>query len=84
MASKTQISDFRKIMTEIRKGNFAPVYLLMGEEAYYIDRIVEALEQSVVAEDERDFNMTVLYGQDTDVRSVIAACQQYPFMADRK
>lgn len=83
-ASKTQIGEFRKIMADIRKGDYAPVYLLMGEEPYYLDCIADALEKSVVAEDERDFNLTVLYGQDTDVKSVIAACQQYPFMADRK
>lgn len=81
---KSGKSDFRSIFSDIRQRNFSPVYLLMGEEAYYIDRIVDALERSVVAEDERDFNFTVVYGQDADMPSVIASCQQYPFMADRR
>lgn len=84
MATKTQLPDFRSIMTDIRKGVFSPVYILMGEEPYYIDRIAEALELNVVKDDEKDFNMTTVYGQDADIPSLIAACQQYPFMADRK
>ena len=77
MAVKSQIADFRQIMTDIRKGTFAPVYLLMGDEPYYIDRIVEALEEKVVPRDERDFNSLTVYGQDADIPALIAAkaCQ---------
>lgn len=84
MAAKTQIEDFRAILTKIRKREFADVYILMGEEPYYIDRIVDALNQTVVPEDERDFNVLTVYGQDADMTSLIASCQQYPFMAERK
>lgn len=84
MAVKAAASDFRSILTEIRNGKFAPVYILWGEEAYYIDKLTEALEEYVVAEDEKDFNFTVFYGQEADIPSVTAACQQYPFMSDRK
>lgn len=84
MAVKSQIAEYRQIMTDIRKGTFAPVYLLMGDEPYYIDRIAETLEEKVVPRDERDFNSLTVYGQDADIPALIAACQQYPFMADRK
>lgn len=84
MAPKTQIPEYRSIMTDIRRGNFASVYLLMGDEPYYIDRIVEALEKEVVPEEEKDFNSLTVYGQDVNIPSLIASCQQYPFMADRK
>ncbi|MDE5901655.1 MAG: DNA polymerase III subunit delta, partial [Muribaculaceae bacterium] len=80
----SQVVESRKILADIRKGAFAPVYLLMGDEPYYIDQITDALVKHVVPEDDRDFNLVTLYGKDTDVVSVIAACQQYPFMSDRK
>lgn len=84
MAAKASGSDFRVIMNDIKSGKFAPVYILWGEEAYYIDKIVEALEQNVVPAEEKDFNFTTFYGQEADIPSVVAACQQYPFMSDRK
>lgn len=84
MAAKDNSTDFRSILTSIKKGDVAPVYLLMGEEPYYIDKLVEAFEHNIVKEEEKDFNFTVYYGQEIDIPSVIAACQQYPFMADRK
>lgn len=84
MAKKSNKSDFRSIITSIRKKEFAPVYLLMGEESYYIDKIVEILDSSLVAEDERDFNYSVVYGKDANIPDIIASCQQYPFMADRR
>lgn len=84
MAKKSSASDFREIITRIKKREFAPVYLLMGEEDYYIDKIVELLENTVISEDEKDFNNTVVYGADADIRQVMAKAQQYPVMADRQ
>lgn len=78
-------NSFRSILNDIRTGKFAPVYLLMGEEAYYIDALVETLEECVVREEEdREFNFTTFYGQDAYIPEVIAACQQYPFMVERR
>ncbi|MDE6558320.1 MAG: DNA polymerase III subunit delta, partial [Muribaculaceae bacterium] len=77
--------DFRTILTDIRKGVFAPVYLLMGEETYYIDKLVEILESAVVKNPEdKEFNFTTFYGQDADIDTVIATCQQYPFMTEHR
>lgn len=84
MANKSTSSGFRELLTEINKGNFSPVYILMGEEPYYLDVLSNTLENKVVAEEEKDFNFSIFYGQDADVSNVIAACQQYPFMSDRK
>lgn len=84
MAKKTASPTFRELMNDIRGNNFAPVYLLVGEEDYYIDRIVEALEGRVVAEDEKDFNVATYYGADTDVKQVISRAQQYPLMSERQ
>lgn len=84
MAKKTASVSFRELMSDISKGNFAPVYLLMGDEDYYIDKVTDALEAVVVPEDEKDFNATTYYGADVDVRQVIARAQQFPLMSDRQ
>lgn len=84
MAKKSTSPGFREIIKDISRGNFAPVYLLMGEEDYYIERISEVLEASVVTEEEKDFNAAIFYGADTDVRQVISRSQQFPLMADRQ
>lgn len=84
MAKKTTSSSFREIIGEISRGNFASVYLLMGDEDYYIDKISEALEGLVVPEDEKDFNAATYYGADVDVRQVISRAQQFPLMSERQ
>lgn len=73
-------SSFREIMSAIKRRDFSPVYILMGEESYYIDCIAKALEDSVVDEQDRDFNSVVFYGADADIGSVIGCAQQYPVM----
>ena len=75
---------FRDILTSINKGVFAPVYLLMGEEDYYIDRIVDAIESKAITEEDKDFNLNVYYGVDADMETVVAAGQQLPVMAPRR
>lgn len=84
MAKKTTGQNFRELITSIKKHDYAPVYILMGEEPYYIDRLVKCLEEHVVDEADRDFNSIVLYGADTDITSVIATAQQYPVMSERQ
>ena len=76
MAKKSTGPSFREVMTSIKKGQFAPVYLLMGEEAYYIDELTRALENNVVDEENRDFNSIVYYGADADIGNIIASAQQ--------
>lgn len=75
---------FRDIITSIGKGDFAPVYLLMGEEDYYIDCIVNAIEETAVEKEDRDFNQNIYYGVDANMENVVAACQQLPMMAPRR
>lgn len=84
MAKKDSGPSFRDILASIRNRRFSPVYILMGEEAYYIDLIVKALESNVVDEADRDFNSIVFYGADADIGKVIGCAQQYPVMADRQ
>ncbi len=61
-----------------------PVYLLMGEEGYFIDRLTDLLLQTVLTETEKDFNLLTFYGIDSDVNTIISAARRYPMMAERQ
>jgi DNA polymerase-3 subunit delta len=75
----------RDIVDAIRKKQYAPVYLLMGEESYYIDRICEFMEENILEESERDFNQQIIYcTKETDVADIINSAKRYPMMAERQ
>ena len=74
----------RKLMEDARSGVFSPVYLLMGEEPYYPDRVCQAIMDNALTETERDFNQTVFYGLDTDAATVASEARSYPMMAERR
>jgi DNA polymerase-3 subunit delta len=59
--------DASLIIKDIQANKFAPLYFLHGEESYYIDLISEAIQKNALAEHEKDFNQTILYGKDTDL-----------------
>lgn len=70
---------YENLSAHLKKRDFAPVYLLMGEEPFYIDQVCKFFENKVVDEADRDFNQVVLYGKDTDAAEVVANAKQYPF-----
>lgn len=76
--------DFRKIRKEIAAGIFKPVYFLHGEEPFFIDRISDEIERYGLQEHEKDFNLSVLYGKDSDPDVVLDTCLRYPMMAERQ
>lgn len=77
-------TNYRDVLASIKKGELAPLYILMGEEDYYIDMIMDALESRVVAEEDKDFDFNLFYGVDADMDSVVAAAQQLPMMSERR
>ncbi len=70
------------IIKELKSGKYKPVYLLHGEEPYFIDQISNYIENHVLTDSEKGFNQTVLYGKDTDIVTVLNAAKRYPMMAD--
>jgi DNA polymerase-3 subunit delta len=72
------------ILKDIKAGKFAPVYLLHGEEAFFVVQIADAIEAKALTESEKVFNQTVCYGKDSDARSIIDNCRQYPMMAQHR
>ena len=74
----------REIVNDARRGIFKPVYLLMGEEPYYVDMVCDAILEHCLDESERDFNQTVCYGADVTADAVITAARRYPMFAERQ
>ncbi len=72
---------FEKILEELKHKKYRPIYLLMGEEPFYIDRICDFIEKNVLSETEKAFNQTILYGKDIEARDVDMAAKRYPMMA---
>ena len=79
--AKKEIS-YESICKEIAERKFSPIYVLMGEEPFFIDQITDLLIENVLAEEERDFNQSVFYGADADAVSVINAARRFPMMSE--
>lgn len=75
---------FEQIVTEIKARKYRPVYLFMGDEPYYIDELTDMLTETVLPEEERDFNQSILYGMETNVTAVITMARSYPMMSDHQ
>ncbi|GAA4277343.1 DNA polymerase III subunit delta [Aquimarina mytili] len=78
------MDEVKQIVTDIKNGNIKPIYFLMGEEPYYIDRISEFIDKNVLAEEEKGFNQMVLYGRDVTIEDIVANAKRFPMMAERQ
>lgn len=74
----------KKILTAIKAGKYSPVYVLQGEETYYIDLIADYIEANALSESEKGFNQVVVYGKDTPMATVLTHARRYPMMAERQ
>lgn len=84
MALKKDTVTYFSLRKEVESGKLHPIYVLYGEESYYIDQLSELIVDKALSEDEKDFNLSVFYGSDADVREVISTCKQYPAFAQHK
>ena len=78
------MDEVKQIVTDIKNGNIKPIYFLMGEESYYIDKISEFIEKNVLAEEEKGFNQMVLYGRDVSIDDIVSNAKRFPMMAERQ
>lgn len=76
------MDEVKQLVTDIKNKNLKPIYFLMGEEAYYIDKISDFIESTVLAEEERGFNQMVLYGRDVTIEDIVSNAKRYPMMAE--
>ena len=73
-----------QILSDLKNGKYAPIYLLMGEEPYYIDLISDYIEEHALDAASRDFDQTVVYGKDTTMREVIQTARRFPMFGTRQ
>lgn len=78
------VADYQKLMTSLERKEYAPVYLIDGEETYFLDKITDYFEEKILTEAERDFNLIVLYGKETEWQEVVNACRRFPMFAERQ
>jgi DNA polymerase-3 subunit delta len=76
--------DYNGIIRDIRAGKVAPLYLITGEEPYYIDCICEVLERELLDESEKAFSLTIAYGKDTDMDQLLGLARSYPMIGQRQ
>lgn len=77
-------ASFESIMRDLEAGKYAPVYYLMGDEPYYIDKIADYIAEHALQPEERDFNQTILFGSDVTASQIADLARRYPMMAERQ
>ncbi|MDE5948841.1 MAG: DNA polymerase III subunit delta, partial [Prevotella sp.] len=75
-------ATYAGIMADLKARKFSPIYYLMGEEPYYIDKIADYIAENVLRPEERDFNLMVMYGSDVSAVQVADTAKRYPMMSD--
>ena len=78
------MDEVKQIVDSIRRGETAPVYFLMGDEAYFIDKIAQFIGENVLTEEERGFNQLIMYGKEVSVEDIIANAKRYPMMSEKQ
>ncbi len=75
---------YQDILKDLKKKNYLPVYCLHGQESYFIDLLTNYFETKILSEGEKSFNQMIMYGKDTDAKTLIDTCSRYPMMAPRQ
>ncbi|MCF8228431.1 MAG: DNA polymerase III subunit delta [Bacteroidales bacterium] len=73
---------YEQILNDIENKIYYPVYLLSGEESYFVDRISDEIENNILSETEKEFNQNILYGRDVDAPTIVSYAKRYPMMAN--
>ena len=84
MAEKISSVSFESVMRDMKAGKFSPVYLLMGEEAYYIDLISDFIAEHALKPEERDFNQRIVFASDVSAAQIADMARNYPVMSERQ
>jgi DNA polymerase-3 subunit delta len=84
MPEKKAATTFDAIMRDLKDGIYSPIYILMGEESYYIDQISDYIQNHSMSLDQQAFDQTVVFGADVNAAQVADLAMQYPMMAPRK
>jgi len=75
---------YKELIATINDGKLAPVYILIGAESYYIDKVCDSIIANALQEEEKDFNLTVFYGSEVSAQQVMDQARRFPMMAERQ
>lgn len=81
------IKKHEDIMQALRADNYAPIYVLCGDEPFYTDKVFDFIATNALDEMAREFDQQVLYGRDlqgADIAPVIGAARGFAMMGGRK
>jgi DNA polymerase-3 subunit delta len=73
-----------KIISDLKKGSYKPIYWLEGDEEYFIDMIIHYAEKNILSESEASFNLSIFYGRDTAWPDLLNSCRKYPMFSDKQ
>lgn len=76
------IEEYKQIYTDLKNKVYKPVYLFHGEESFFIDKLVDFIEESVLSDSEKEFNLDIVYGKDITVSQLISNAKRFPMMAN--
>ena len=77
-------TSYETIMRDLKARHFSPIYILMGDESYYIDKISDYIAEHVLRPEERDFNQTVVFGSDISASQIVDSAKAFPMMAEKR
>ena len=77
-------TSYETIMRDLKARHFSPIYILMGDESYYIDKISDYIAEYVLRPEERDFNQTVVFGSDISASQIVDSAKAFPMMAEKR
>ncbi len=78
------MSNVKDILSPLRKKEYKPIYVLHGEEPFFIDTISDFIERNVLSEADKSFNQSILYGKEIDAMTLMDTARRYPMMAERQ
>ena len=84
MAEKKKVPTYDSIMRDLRNNVFAPIYILMGDESYYIDQISNYIQSHALSADQQAFDQTVVFGADVSGSQIADLAMQFPMMAPKR
>ncbi len=76
--------NYNRIISDLKKKIYKNVYFLHGDEPYYIDLIINYIEENILSEEEKSFNQVVLYGEETDMPAIISTARRFPMMSNQQ
>ena len=78
------IQTYNQIIKNLSEDKFSKIYLLMGEETFFIKKICQFFENNFIEDQNKSFNQEIYYGRDISIENVISSCKSFPMMSDKK